>query len=75
MFSHFPSGTLCFLNELEANNTKTWFEQNKQRYYDLILEPSRAFVEEMGEHLMALEPTLSSHVSSSNSSPSSALYL
>lgn len=58
MFSHFPSGTLSFLNELEANNTKTWFEGNKQRYYDLILEPSRAFVEEMGEHLMALEPTI-----------------
>lgn len=27
-------------------------------YHELILEPSRAFVEEMGEHLMALEPTI-----------------
>lgn len=27
-------------------------------YYELVLEPSRAFVEEMGEHLMALVPTI-----------------
>lgn len=58
MFSAFPSQTLPFLAELEANNTKAWFDENRQRYYDLVLEPSRSFVEEMGEHLMALEPTV-----------------
>lgn len=58
MFSHFPSGTLPFLNELEANNTKAWFDANKMLYHELVLEPSRAFVVELGEHLMALEPTI-----------------
>ena len=58
MFTSFPEETLPFLAELEANNTKEWFEANRQRYYDLILDPSKAFVEEMGEHLMALVPTI-----------------
>ena len=58
MFTSFPEETLPFLAELEANNTKEWFEANRQRYYDLILTPSKAFVEEMGEHLMALVPTI-----------------
>jgi len=58
MFSAFPEETLPFLAELEANNTKAWFEANKNRYHALVLEPSRAFVEEMGEHLMALVPTI-----------------
>lgn len=58
MFSAFPEETLSFLAELEANNTKAWFDVNKNRYHDLVLEPSRAFVEEMGEHLMALVPTI-----------------
>ena len=58
MFSHFPAGTLPFLAELEANNTKAWFDANKMLYHELVLEPSRAFVVEMGEHLMALVPTI-----------------
>jgi uncharacterized protein (TIGR02453 family) len=58
VFSHFPAGTLPFLAELEANNTKEWFDANKMLYHELVLEPSRAFVEEMGEHLMALVPTI-----------------
>ncbi|WP_345990126.1 DUF2461 domain-containing protein [Sulfurimonas sp. HSL1-2] len=58
MFSHFPAGTLPFLAELQRNNTKAWFDANKMLYHELVLEPSRAFVEEMGEHLMALVPTI-----------------
>lgn len=58
MFTAFPSETLPFLKELEAYNTKAWFDANRHRYHDLLLTPSKAFVEEMGEHLMALEPTI-----------------
>jgi uncharacterized protein (TIGR02453 family) len=58
MFTAFPEETLSFLAELEANNTKEWFAANKERYHELVLEPSRAFVTEMGEHLMALVPTI-----------------
>lgn len=58
MFSAFPAGTLPFLTQLEANNNKAWFDANRMLYQELLLEPSRAFVEEMGEHLMALVPTI-----------------
>ena len=58
MFSAFPQNTLAFITELETNNTKEWFDTNKSRYHQLVLEPCRAFVEEMGEHLMALVPTI-----------------
>ncbi|MEJ2373126.1 MAG: DUF2461 domain-containing protein [Sulfurimonas sp.] len=43
---------------MRQNNNKEWFEAHKEEYKQLILNPSRAFVLEMGEHLMALEPTI-----------------
>ena len=58
IFQGFSKETLPFLLEIRQNNTKEWFEANKDRYTKLILEPSRAFVEEFGEHLMAIEPTI-----------------
>lgn len=54
----FPKGALPFLQKIKNNNTKEWFEAHKEEYKKLILEPSRAFVEEFGEHLMALVPTI-----------------
>ena len=57
-FRGFPKGALPFLKKIQSNNTKEWFEAHKEEYKKLILEPSRAFVEEFGEHLMALEPTI-----------------
>lgn len=57
-FSGFPPKALDFLRKIRSNNNKEWFESHRGEYETLILEPSRAFVEEMGEHLMALEPTI-----------------
>ena len=57
-FEHFPKETIPFLKSIERNNTKEWFEAHKEEYTRYILEPSRAFVEEMGEHLQALVPTI-----------------
>jgi len=58
MFNGFSKKSLKFLKEIESNNTKEWFELHKPDYQELILEPSRAFVNEMGEHLQALVPTI-----------------
>ncbi|MCJ7766585.1 MAG: DUF2461 domain-containing protein [Thiovulaceae bacterium] len=58
VFKHFPKETIPFLKSIEKNNSKEWFEAHKERYTKYILEPSRAFVEEMGEHLQALVPTI-----------------
>lgn len=57
-FVHYPKETLPFLKAIQKNNTKEWFEAHREDYVTSILEPSRAFVEEMGEHLQALVPTI-----------------
>lgn len=58
MFKGFSKNALEFLDSIRKNNNKEWFEAHKSEYEEYILNPSRAFVEEMGEHLMALEPTI-----------------
>ena len=57
-FSGFSKEVLPFLKEIRDNNNKEWFLTQKSRYEELILNPSRDFVQEMGEHLMAIEPTI-----------------
>jgi uncharacterized protein (TIGR02453 family) len=57
-FVGFSKETLPFLESIRQNNNKEWFELHKKEYEELILNPSRTFVQEMGEHLQALEPTI-----------------
>ena len=57
-FKGFSKKTLPFLESIRQNNDKEWFESHRDSYEKHILEPSRAFVEEFGEHLQALEPTI-----------------
>jgi len=57
-FTHYPKETIPFLRAIQQNNNKEWFEEHKEEYQRFVLEPSRAFVEEMGEHLQALVPTI-----------------
>ena len=57
-FSGFSEKTLPFLEAIRKNNSKEWFEAHRDEYEQYILNPSKAFVVEMGEHLMALEPTI-----------------
>ncbi len=55
-FNGFKKEALNFLEEIRENNNKVWFENNRHRWEKLILEPNKAYVEEMGEHLIALAP-------------------
>ena len=57
-FEGFSKKTLSFLKSIRQNNNKEWFGSNRSLYEESILNPSRHFVEELGEHLMALEPTI-----------------
>jgi len=57
-FKGFSKKALPFLDSIRKNNNKEWFDAHKQEYQSLILNQSRLFVEEMGEHLQALEPTI-----------------
>ncbi len=67
MFDGFKKEALDFLDEIEANNTKVWFENNRHRWEKLILEPNKAYVKEMGEHLIALAPFIRAEPKSAGS--------
>jgi len=57
-FTGFPKEGLHFLDEMIINNSKEWFEANRSRYEKTILQPNKAYVEEMGEHLQILVPSI-----------------
>jgi uncharacterized protein (TIGR02453 family) len=45
-----------FLRELSANNRREWFNANKERYRDTVLEPSLEFIERFRPLLHELSP-------------------
>ena len=57
-FNGFKKEGIEFLIDLEMNNTKVWFENNRHIWQENILKPNVAFVEEMGETLEMLVPTI-----------------
>jgi len=57
-FTGFPKEGQRLLEELTDHNSKEWFEANRERYERTILEPNKAYVREMGEHLQILVPTI-----------------
>lgn len=57
-FTGFGPATLGFLRELEANNNRDWFQANKARYDECVLEPSLDFIVAIGDHL----PGISKHL-------------
>lgn len=57
-FAGFGPTTLGFLAELRDNNNRDWFQANKTRYDDCVLEPALDFIVAVGERL----PTISEHL-------------
>lgn len=57
-FNGFKKEAIEFLIDLEMNNTKVWFENNRHIWEEHILKPNVAFVEEMGETLEMLVPMI-----------------
>ena len=55
-FPGFPSALLGFLQELEANNERDWFNENKWRYERDIMSPSLAFISAMAGPLAVIAP-------------------
>ena len=52
----FTKNTFLFLDELAANNNRTWFAANKKNYESLVLNPALKFIEEMAPLLETLAP-------------------
>ena len=55
-FPGFPLEMLRFLNELSAHNNRSWFQANKSRYEEHLLEPSLAFIAAMVDPLAKISP-------------------
>ena len=50
-FTGFPQDLFDFLKDLARNNNREWFNKNKKRYTDSVLEPMRAYISAMGQPL------------------------
>lgn len=54
----FPKKTVAYLKKLSKNNTREWFEANRDKYNSDFLEPCFQFVVEMGDKLQDLDPDI-----------------
>ena len=52
----FTPKTFAFLKDLEKNNNKAWFQKNKARYEDDLLEPMLGFIRAMAPRLDKISP-------------------
>ena len=57
-FLGFPKEGLAFLDKIIINNSKEWLDANRDEYERVIVTANKAYVEEMGEHLQILVPTI-----------------
>jgi uncharacterized protein (TIGR02453 family) len=46
----------AFLADLRAHNEREWFNANKERYEEHVLEPALAFIEDVGYRLESISP-------------------
>lgn len=54
----FPKKTIAYLKKLSKNNTREWFENNRDKYGSDFLEPCFQFVVEMGDKLQDIDPDI-----------------
>ena len=57
-FKGFSKKSIKFFRELEKNNTKEWFEDNKDIFDEYIMQPAVFFVRDMGEKLKIISPEI-----------------
>ncbi|HVO75818.1 MAG TPA: DUF2461 domain-containing protein [Ignavibacteriaceae bacterium] len=54
----FPYNTQNFLKKLAKNNSKEWFEKNREAFNNDFLQPAVQFVVDMGEKLQTIAPNI-----------------
>ncbi len=54
-FDGFSKETFKFLLELGFNNNKQWFEENKQRYQENVIEPFRKLVVDLSGFILSID--------------------
>ena len=59
--AYFTQDYLDFFRELEQNNHKEWFDENRKRYQKSIKEPFYSFIEDLIFRLNADDPDINMH--------------
>ena len=54
--SQIPRSLFAFLRELKANNDRSWFEANKERYHSEVRDPMLAFIDAFAGPLSEISP-------------------
>lgn len=67
-FAGFTPEFFRFLRELEKNNNRPWFEENKDRYDRAVRQPTLAFIRAMAPRLERISPYLVAEASQSGGS-------
>ncbi len=57
-FKGFKPETIKFLQDLEQNNNKVWFEQNKESYEKFVLEPLKNLVDDLSLLMCSIDPEI-----------------
>jgi len=57
-FSGFSHDLPTFLGELRDNNNKAWFDENRDRYEHVYLDPAKAFVAAIAPELHSVSPAI-----------------
>lgn len=55
-FDGFPGDLFRFLQDLSKNNNRDWFNANKDRYLESIVEPVQSFINAMRPRLEKISP-------------------
>jgi uncharacterized protein (TIGR02453 family) len=55
-FNGFQHDFFTFFNELAAHNDRPWFNANKSRYYESVVNPVCEFIVAMAPHLKRISP-------------------
>ena len=53
---YFTEDSLKFLQQLDKNNNREWFEQHKQEYEDRVRSPALDFIADMADTIESLSP-------------------
>jgi uncharacterized protein (TIGR02453 family) len=57
-FDGFPEAGLQFLRDIEVNNNKEWFEENRETFDTCLIAPAQDFVAALGSRLQEIEPAI-----------------
>ena len=56
MIKGFSENTITYLNNLELNNNKTWFEAHRGDYENYLLKPFKELVEYLTPYMLEIDP-------------------